>query len=45
LHGTHFGPLAGIAATGKRVTMQELVFWQVVEGKLRAIWSQGDSLE
>jgi steroid delta-isomerase-like uncharacterized protein len=44
LHGTHLGPLAGIAATGKRVTMQELVFWQVVEGKLRAIWSQGDSL-
>ena len=44
LHGTHLGPLAGIAPTGKRVTMQELVFWQVVEGKLRAIWSQGDSL-
>jgi hypothetical protein len=38
------GPLAGIAATGKRVRMQELAFWQVVEGKLRAIWSQGDSL-
>ena len=44
LHGTHLGPLGGIPPTGKRVAMKEMVFWQVVEGRLRAIWSVGDAL-
>ena len=44
LRGTHLGPLGDILATGKPVTMKELVFWQVESGKLRAIWSQGDAL-
>ena len=44
LRGTHLGPLGDIPASGKSVTMKEMVFWQVESGKLRAIWSQGDAL-
>ena len=44
LRGTHLGPLGDIPATGKPVTMNELVFWQIESGQLRTIWSQGDAL-
>jgi steroid delta-isomerase-like uncharacterized protein len=44
LHGTHLGPLGDIPPTGKRVAMKEMVFLQVVDGQLRAIWSVGDAL-
>ncbi len=44
LHATHRGEFAGVAPTGRRVTMQEMVFWQVVEGRLRTVWSQADAL-
>jgi len=44
LHGTHLGPLGGIPPTGRRATMKEMVFWQVVDGQLRDIWSVGDAL-
>ena len=44
LHGTHLGPLGSIEPTGKRVVMNEMAFWRVVDGKLHAIWSQGDAL-
>jgi predicted ester cyclase len=44
LHGTHLGPLGNIEPTGKRVVMNEMAFWRVLDGKLHAIWSQGDAL-
>jgi steroid delta-isomerase-like uncharacterized protein len=44
LRGTHLGPLGGIPPSGRSVTLNELVFWRVVDGKLHTIWSQGDSL-
>jgi predicted ester cyclase len=42
LNGTHRGVFRGIAPTGRRVTMQEMVFWQVEDGRLRAGWFQAD---
>jgi predicted ester cyclase len=44
LYGTHPGPLGGIPPSGKPIAMNELVFWKVVDGELREIWSQGDAL-
>ena len=44
LHGTHRGEFRGIAPTGRRVTMQEMVFWRIVEGRLHTIWVQADTL-
>jgi predicted ester cyclase len=44
LHATHLGAFAGVAPTGRRVTMQEMVFWRVVDGRLRTIRSQADAL-
>ncbi|HEY7034464.1 MAG TPA: ester cyclase [Thermomicrobiales bacterium] len=44
LRGTHLGAFRGIAPTGKRVTMQEMAIWQIVDGKLRAGWFEADRL-
>ena len=33
LHGTHRGEFRGIATNGRRVTMQEMVFWRVTNGR------------
>jgi predicted ester cyclase len=44
MHGTHLGEFRGIAPTGKRVTMQEMAFWRIVDGKLHRAWFQADSL-
>ena len=44
LRGTHLGPLGDIPASGKPVTMKEMVFWRVDSDQLREIWSQGDAL-
>jgi predicted ester cyclase len=44
LHGTHRGEFRGIAPTGRRVTMQEMVFWRIVDGRLHTIWVQADAL-
>jgi predicted ester cyclase len=44
LRATHLGEFAGVAPTGRRVTMQEMVFWRVVDGRLHTIWSQADAL-
>jgi hypothetical protein len=38
------GPLGEIPATGRAVAFNEMVFWQVRDGQLRAIWSVGDAL-
>jgi len=44
LAATHGGEFAGVAPAGIRVTMQEMVFWRVVDGRLHTIWSQADAL-
>lgn len=44
MHGTHLGEFRGIAPTGKRVTMQEMAFWLVVDGTLHTAWFQADAL-
>ncbi len=44
LRGTHLGPLGNIPPSGRPEQMREMVFWQVEEGRLRAIWSVGDAL-
>lgn len=44
LRGTHRGEFRGIAPTNGRVTMQEMVFWRVVDGLLDAGWFQADAL-
>jgi predicted ester cyclase len=44
LHGTHLGPFRGIAPTGRSVTMQEMVFWRLLEGRLHTGWFQADML-
>ena len=44
LRGTHRGPFRGIAPTGKHVTMREMVFSRIVDGKLHTGWFQADSL-
>jgi predicted ester cyclase len=40
--GTHQGEFAGVAATGRRVEFQEMVFWRIVDRQLHSIWSQAD---
>jgi predicted ester cyclase len=44
LRGTHLGVFRGIAATGRQVTMQEMVFWRLVDGGLHGGWFQADML-
>jgi steroid delta-isomerase-like uncharacterized protein len=44
LRGTHLGTFRGIAPTGRSVTMQEMVFWRLVDGRLHTGWFQADML-
>jgi steroid delta-isomerase-like uncharacterized protein len=44
MHGTHLGEFRGIPPTGKPVTMQEMAFWRIVDGKLHTAWFQADAL-
>jgi len=44
LRGTHLGTFRGIAPTGRSVTMQEMVFWRLVDGQLHTGWFQADML-
>jgi steroid delta-isomerase-like uncharacterized protein len=44
LRGTHRGQFRGVPPTGKRITLREMVFWRIVDGKLRAGWFQADML-
>jgi predicted ester cyclase len=36
--GTHTGSFGGIAATGRRISTQELVIYRVAEGKIAQCW-------
>lgn len=44
LYGTQQGEFRGIPPTGKRVAMQEMVFWRIVDNKLHTIHAQADAL-
>ena len=44
LHGTHLGTFRGIAPTGRSVTMQEMVFWRLIDGRLHTGWFQADMM-
>jgi predicted ester cyclase len=36
--GTHTGPFGGVAATGRRISTQELVIYRVTDGKIAQCW-------
>ena len=42
IEGTHSGPFMGIAATGRRVTIPYMDFWQVTEGRIADNWVSVD---
>jgi steroid delta-isomerase-like uncharacterized protein len=42
--GTHRGELLGIAATGKRVTVEGMNFYRLRGGKITDVWTQFDGL-
>ena len=44
LRGTHRGVFRGIAPTGRRVEMQEMAFWRLVDNRLHTGWFQADML-
>jgi predicted ester cyclase len=41
-HGTHRGEFAGIAATGRTVSADLMVFYQMEDGRIAKFWLQGD---
>ncbi len=43
-HGTHLGPLMGIPATGKEVTVEAMDIFTVTDGKLTEHWTVSDML-
>jgi predicted ester cyclase len=36
--GTHTGPFSGIAPTGRRIRIQELVIYRIADGKIVRCW-------
>jgi steroid delta-isomerase-like uncharacterized protein len=38
-HGTHKGPFLGIAATGKTVVFEGMVFWRIADGRIAERWA------
>jgi steroid delta-isomerase-like uncharacterized protein len=44
LRGTHTGPFAGFAPTGKEAVLTGVDFVRVADGKLRELWSTQDTL-
>jgi predicted ester cyclase len=40
--GTHTGSFAGIAPTGRKVTVQELVHYRIADGKIVQCWGDLD---
>lgn len=42
IEGTHSGTFMGIAATGKRVTIPYMDFWQVTDGRIKVNWVSVD---
>jgi steroid delta-isomerase-like uncharacterized protein len=44
LHGTHTGPWAGVAPTGKAVTFSGVNIFRIAGGKVVEIWNHRDDL-
>jgi steroid delta-isomerase-like uncharacterized protein len=44
VHGTHQGPLMGIAATGKQGTIAGIDIYRIADGKIEEAWSNWDTL-
>jgi steroid delta-isomerase-like uncharacterized protein len=44
MEATHSGPLAGIPATGKRVTQREIVIYRFKDGKIAEAWAHMDQV-
>jgi steroid delta-isomerase-like uncharacterized protein len=44
MHGLHNGPLAGIAPTGRQVTLHGVDVFHLAEGKIVESWSSFDTL-
>jgi steroid delta-isomerase-like uncharacterized protein len=44
MEATHSGPLAGIPATGKRVTQRAIVIYRFKDGKVAEAWTQMDQV-
>ena len=42
IEATHSGPFMGIEATGKKVTIPYMDFWEVRDGKIADNWVSGD---
>jgi steroid delta-isomerase-like uncharacterized protein len=42
--GTHRGEFNGIAATGRRVEIQGIVIWRIVDGRIAERWAVIDTL-
>ena len=45
MEGTHGGPFAGVAPTGRRITNQGISIYRVVDGQIVEGWSQADRLD
>lgn len=43
-HATHQGEFRGLAATGRRIAVCGMNFYQIADGKIAAEWEQMDSL-
>lgn len=44
MEATHSGPLAGIPASGKRVTQRAIVIYRFKDGKVAEAWTQMDQV-
>ena len=45
LRGTHTGPFAGLAATGRQVAIGGMAISRLVDGRIAEQWDQADMLE
>lgn len=44
LHGTHTGPFAGVAPTGRPVTVTAMVIMHIVDNQVLELWGEFDQL-
>ena len=43
-HGTHQGPFLGVAPTGKRISITEMIFYRFAHGKVAEVWTSRDDV-
>ena len=44
LRGTHRGEFAGIAPTGKAVSVAGIIIWRIADGRIQEAWGSYDTL-